>query len=82
MDNAPLPGRIDFYIRREGNCWKLGKIDTRMKPKPGEFCIQIGDVPVSGDNDSFQAGDSDRNGLRIKRFGHNHLWYLRIIEDE
>lgn len=82
VDDASLPGCVDLYIRREGNCWKLGKIDTRMRPKPGEFCIQIGGKPVSGDNCSFQAGDRNQGGLEIKRFSHNHLWYLRMMEND
>lgn len=81
-DDGPLPGRIDFYVAREGDHWKLGKIGKRMKPALDECDLRIGDVPVSNDNCRFLAGDDFQNRLELKRPNQAHPWYLRITEDE
>lgn len=80
-DAAPLPGSIDFFIRREENGWILGKIDTRMRPRPDEPGLQIGGAPVSSGNCCFSAGDRTQKGLEIQRCGHKP-WYLKITENE
>lgn len=81
-DDGPLPEHIDFYVAREGEYWKLGKIGKQMKPALDECDLRIGDVLVSHDNCRFLAGDDFQNRLELKRPNQTHPWYLRITENE
>lgn len=82
MDDGPLPIRIDLYVAREGEYWKLGEIYRRMRPTLDECDLRIGSVLVDHDNCRFLAGDAFENKLELKRPNYTHPWYLRITENE
>ena len=81
-DAGPVPKRMDLYIAREGDRWRLGKIDRGMKPALDECDMRIEGVPVSRDNCLFLAGEDFRGRLEFKRPNQTHPWYLKIIENE